>query len=358
MTSSPLLAYGRRAPAVPTLSRHPKLLLAARRLTALLAFAPAVLAPPLARAEPAPRTSSLSWVRLPGAEACIASRALAVAVERRLQREVFVTPSRAAIAVEGRIERTAAPPGFRAVITVSNEAGVELGNREIHSAAPSCAAMNDDLALVIAVMIDPDAALGPPLHAAPPPRPLAPPPCSDAPVVSPAPAPGPPSWGVSLQAGGAAMLGLLPRVSGGVLIRSQIEPPRFWAFEIGGLLFPAVQAQGTVSASFQLSEAFVSVCPLTLHAFGGGLSACAGLQVGSIRAAVLGVGATGQEQGVFNVALEGRARRRLVGPLVAAAGLGLVVPVLRERFSYGGQDLFTMAPLAGSVDLSLGVEFP
>ncbi len=332
--------------------------------TAALLFAAALLAPRAARANPAPRTSTLSWVRLPGAEGCIGSRALAVAVEHRLRREVFVPPSRAAVAVEGRVERT--PDGFRAVITVSNEAGVPLGSREIRSKGSRCGAMDDDLVLVIAVMIDPEAALAPPRPAAPPlppwppPRPAQPLP----PTAQPAACPAPPSWQVSLQAGGVAVLGLLPRVAGGVLIRSHIEPPRFWGFEVGGVLFPAVQAtQGTAGASFQLAEAFLSTCPLTLHAFGAALSACAGVQAGAIHATGFGFsGASAEEQGLFNVAVEGRVRRRIVGPLVAGAGLGLVVPTLRTRFSIpstaADQVLFTMAPVAGALNLSLGVEFP
>ena len=367
MTSARLLAYRRRALAVPTSIPNPPQPRVARRiLAAILAAASLAGAPRLARAEGAPRTSSLSWVRLPGAEACIGSRALALAVERRLQREVFVPPSRAAIAVEGRIEPSSAPPGFRAVLTVADEAGAPRGFREIRSPSPSCAAMNDDLALVIAVMIDPEAALAPPLPAAKaslPAAPSPPPPPVPAPSGAPpcpAPPPPPPSWRVSLQAGGEAMMGLLPRVSGGVLIRSHLEPPRFWAFEIGGVLFPAVGAeQGAAGATFQLAEAFASVCPLTLHAFGAALSACAGVQVGAINASGSGLAVgTAQEQALFDVAIEGRARRRLVGPLVAAAGLGLAVPVLRERFSYANQVLFTMAPVAGTVDFSVGVEFP
>jgi hypothetical protein len=301
---------------------------------------------------------SLGWVRLPGAETCIGSRALAIAIERQLRREVFVPPPRATSAIEGRIERTASPDGFRAVITMSNEAGVPAGTREIHSAGPRCAAINDNLALVIAVMIDPDAALAPPVPVDPAPAPLPPPPPAR---VEP---PASPPWHVSLQAGGAAMLGLLPHTAGGVLIRSHIEPPRFWGFEVGGVLFPSVTAQqGTVGATFQLAEAFVLTCPLTLHAFGGALSACAGLEAGAIHAEGFGfASAVGQDQGLVAAAIEGRVRRRIVGPLLAAAGLGLVVPFLRERFSYTTSgtphELFLMAPVAGAVDLSLGVEFP
>jgi len=326
-------------------------------MVALAPLVAASVASSVAHAEPAARTSSLSWVRLPGAEGCIGSRALAVAVERRLHREVFVPPARAAVAFEGRVERTAAPEGFRAVITVSNEAGVVLGTREMRSGAPSCRAMDDDLALVVAVMIDPDAALGPPQPLAPAPAPVAPPPAWEGAL--PKAGPAPPSWRVSLQAGGAAMLGLMPRTSAGVLLRSHVEPPRFWAFEVGGVIFPSVEAtQGTVSAGFQIAEGFVSACPLTVRALGAALSACAGVQVGSIRALGTGLQA---EQALFNVAVEGRVHRRLWGPLVAGVGLGLVAPVLRARFSYpaqGGAELFSMAPVAGAVDLSLGVEFP
>jgi hypothetical protein len=354
---------------VTTPTRHSPTL---RWLTAAtLAFAP-LAAPLAARAAGSPRTSSLGWVRLPGAEGCIGSRALALEVEHRLRREVFVSPGRAAVAVEGRVEPTAVPAhdggsgptppaGFRAVITLSNDAGVVLGTRELRSAAPSCRAMDDDLALIIAVMIDPEAALA--LPAAPVPLPPALPPPRSVPEA--VPAPSPPSWRVSLQAGGMAMVGLLPRTSAGVLLRSHVEPPHFWAFEVGGVLFPSVGAQqGAAAASFQLAEAFVSVCPLTLRAFGGALSACAGVQVGSLHAVGNGFESVdAQDQALFNVAVEGRARRRLVGPLVAGLGVGLVVPVVRARFSYDGalgtsEEIFQMAPVAGEIDLSLGVEFP
>jgi hypothetical protein len=344
---------------VPTSIRRSSPTRFARRLGALSAAILAA-APCAAHADPprapAPRAMSLGWVRLPGAEACIGSRALAIAVERHLRREVFVPPPRATSAIEGRIERT--PDGFRAVITMSNEAGVPVGTREIQSAGPRCAAINDDLALVVAVMIDPDAALAPPLPVDPAPPPLTPPP----PVRVERPPPLP--WYVSLQAGGVAMFGLLPGVAGGVSIRSHVEPPRFWGFEVGGVVFPTVTAQqGNAGAKFHLAEAFVVVCPLTLHAFGGALSACAGLRAGAIHAEGFGYrGATAQEQGVVDAAIEGRVRRRIVGPLLAAAGIGLVVPFLREKFTYTTagmtQPLFQTFPVAGAVDLSLGVEFP
>ena len=56
------------------------------------------------------RTSSLSWLRMPGADACIATQALARSVEERLGRHVFVSASAADVSVEGRIEKRGKGP--------------------------------------------------------------------------------------------------------------------------------------------------------------------------------------------------------------------------------------------------------
>ena len=48
--------------------------------------------------------ASLSWVRLPGAEGCIAAPALAEAVERRLGHPVFSPAPSATLSVEGWVE--------------------------------------------------------------------------------------------------------------------------------------------------------------------------------------------------------------------------------------------------------------
>src|SRR5690348_567896 len=64
-----------------------------------------------------PRTSSLSWVRLPGAEGCVATQTLARAAEDRLGRSVFVSAAQADVSVEGRIEPKRGG-GFHAVLTL------------------------------------------------------------------------------------------------------------------------------------------------------------------------------------------------------------------------------------------------
>ncbi|MCA9605485.1 MAG: hypothetical protein KC619_07810, partial [Myxococcales bacterium] len=99
------------------------------------------------------RTSSLSWVRLEGAEGCIASAALAQAVEARLARDVFVSAADAGLAVEGRVERDGEI--WRAHIEVVDAAGTSLGERSLESAEASCDQLGELATVTIALMIDP-----------------------------------------------------------------------------------------------------------------------------------------------------------------------------------------------------------
>jgi uncharacterized protein YbjT (DUF2867 family) len=97
--------------------------------TALLVGWTLAMLPSEAAASDGPRTSSLSWERLPGAESCIATQDLARAVERRLRREVFVSAARADISVEGRVERTSASSGWRALVETRSPTGALLGTQ-------------------------------------------------------------------------------------------------------------------------------------------------------------------------------------------------------------------------------------
>ena len=57
------------------------------------------------RSAAAQRTSSLSWVRLEGADQCIGAQELARRVEERVGRRVFVSASQAELSLEGHVER-------------------------------------------------------------------------------------------------------------------------------------------------------------------------------------------------------------------------------------------------------------
>ena len=314
-------------------------------------------------------SSSLGWVRGAGAEVCIGTRALAEAVEARLGRQVFVSAARADVAVEGQIER--GPAGaWRATITVAGEGGRALGTRELQSEAASCRELDEQLALVIAVMIDPDAAL----HAPPAPV-LAPMPSvvpapfvqrELAPIAIPYVAPPRPEpWRAGLHVGAVLSLGLLPNAGAGLALRGRIAPPHGPAFELGATIWAANQADsGGVGARFTLAEGVASVCPLATSAFGFELGACLGVRVGAMQIGGFGFDLVqAHERPTFGASLEGRVRRRLAGPLVVSLGPGLLLPIVRDRFFYStpaGQKLevFRMAPLIGTLEATLGVEFP
>jgi hypothetical protein len=325
---------------------------------------------PAAAAEPR-RTSSLGWARLPGAETCIGPRDLALAVEQRLGRAVFVSPAQADVLIEGRIEPSPAgqPPGFRAHITLSSAEGTLLGTRDLDGSGEACRALDEQIALVVALLIDPEAALGPR------------PPPAEAPrvvverVFVPVPA-APPArepWREGLSIGPALALGLLPGAAFAVTLRGEITPPGLFPFEIGGAVFldahatpagaPSLSSKG---ATLSLSYGILGLCPLAWRSGGTRLAACAEIQVGALRAVGYGFATgsgVGHEQAVVQASLAGRVARRLVGPLEIGLGLGLVVP-LRPVSVYfvdaaGTQEeLFRTGAVAGTVDAVLGVAFP
>ncbi|WP_437974061.1 hypothetical protein WMF11_36575 [Sorangium sp. So ce295] len=345
-------------------------------VAAALAASALVAASRPARASSGEQTASLSWVRLAGAEACVGARALAQAVEARLGRAALVSAARAELTVEGRIEPGGAG-GWRAVIAVADAGGAVLGTREIATASPRCSAIDDELALAIALMIDPSAKLSPgappPLAApAPPPAP-SPAPSPPAPrvivqrvlVPVPPPAPPPPApWRVEVGAGPLFGLGLLPSPGIAAALRARLTPPRSWSFEVGGAIWlPNEATTGASSTRFSWGEGFVSACPVSL----GGetrLSACAGVRLGALQVGGLGFGVDrADERLTAGGALDVRLTRQLAGPLTVGGGLGLIVPIVRDTFYYidaQGRDreVFRMAPLAGAADVLLGVDFP
>jgi hypothetical protein len=313
------------------------------------------------------RSSSLGWVRGAGAEGCIGTRALAEAVEARLGRQVFVSAARAEVAVEGQIER--GPAGeWRAQISIAGERGRVLGTRELRSEAASCRELDEQLALVIAVMIDPDSAL----RAAPPPFVAPPPVIAPAVIVQrelvPVPYVAPPRpdpWRAGLHVGAVFSLGLLPNPGVGLALRGRVTPPRWPAIELGAAIWSANQAEsGGVGARFTLAEGLVSACPLAMSAFGIELGGCLGVHVGAMQIGGFGFDlAQDHERPTFGASLEGRVRRRLAGPLVVSLGPGLLVPIVRDRFFYSGPagqklEVFRMAPLIGTLEATLGLEFP
>lgn len=308
-----------------------------------------------ATAEAGPqRTSSLSWTRLAGAEACIAPRELAREVERRLGRAVFVSAAQADVTVEGHVEADA--PGFRAVIRLLDADGTALGTRELESADATCAELAPTLSLAMALMIDPDSGNAytppPPMPVTPaPPMPLRVTPAGhDASARGAAPPSAPDASRMRVDAGPVLSAGLLPGVTApGVALRWLFDVDGVPGFEFSGAYFPPTDVEAM--PDLELAYGGVALCPLSFGTTTR-LEPCGGVHVGWLHAS------TGYEDVAVIPFLGARGSHRVFGPLVASLGLGVFVPMNRQRIVLRGSGTFELSPVAGVADLGIGFEVP
>ncbi len=310
----------------------------------------------------AERTSSLSWVRLEGAEACIGTQELAQAVEDRLARKVFVSASEADVSVEGHVER--ARGKWHAVITIRDSNGELLGTRELDSAEKECSALSDPLVFVVSVLIDPEAEspVEKPKEAQPPPVPPPAPPArvivrKERVLVPVAPKKDP--WRLEAGAGVAVGAGLLPGTSLGLSTTIIVEPPSFWGILIGGTYWfqRSVRAEQNASSDSSLAYASVGLCPARFGADRVSYRLCAGLSLGSLRSRGVEFDLVeNDEKLAAYVTVPNRLGVRIAGPLAATAGVTLLVPLVRTELTYRdaagvSHTLFDPSPIAVSGDL-------
>ena len=347
---------------------------------AACAIAALVLSPAAARAES--RTSSLSWVRMGGADSCVATQDLARYVEARLGRAVFVSAAQADVSVEGHIEPNRGGPGFHATVSLRDAKGALLGTRELTKKEASCDEMRAPLALVIAVMIDPDAALKskpepPPL---PPPEPTvivkektvyvevpAPPKESGPPATaSPPQRPAKPTWETEIDLSFASSVGLLPSAGPGVGLSAIILPPRGPAFSIDSTYFFGTEATAErgAKATFTAGLGALGVCPLARHGDVFSIFACAALGLGAedVKSTGFDTQRGTQSRIIFVPSLDVRGSARVVGPLRVSLALSALFPVTRDSFVYDRGDgtqgrIFQASPIGGKAAAGLGVAF-
>lgn len=326
-----------------------------------------------AAAEPSP--TALSFVRLPGAESCIAAAELGGRVEERLGRKVLVPASEATLSLEGRVERLRSG-AFRATVSGSRRDGAPLGTRELVTRGADCRALDDDLVLVLALLVDPDAALGP--REASPPSPEAPPaPPAAAPVVHErvvvreivhAPAEPAAPWRVDAELAAAGAVGRVPGSALGAALAVRFGPRPLVTFEVGATILPAatLEVDGAPGrrVDLALADARLGYCPAVPLGGSGRveLGGCVGVRLGAIRTAGEGfAGAEPTTQGLADGAAGGRVSLGLVGPLRATLGATGLVPFVRHevRASQGARELLlSRQPLfAGELTLGLALRF-
>lgn len=262
--------------------------------------------------------STLSWVRLEGAESCLAAPALAEAVETRLGRAVFVAPALAQLAVEGRAERVEG--AWRATLRVADRDGAVLGERVVESRAADCAELGEVVTVTLALMIDPE--LPPP----------------------------PPRWGFELGSSAGVGLGLLPGVGLGGRVRLGVDPPGFVPVSFEGELLPYGVVDGV---GFTRMTGGLALCPLSWAPGRFGLDGCLGIDAGVLF--VVAGEADATERVLVEAQLLARPRLRVVGPLWLESELRLYLPLRAVAFAAEGEPLFAPSPVAGMLDLGLGL---
>lgn len=304
------------------------------------------------------RTASLGWVRLPGAEACPSTQAIAQATEALLGRAAFVSPADASLAIEGRVEPR--DGGFRATLAVSDAAGTAIGERVVE-AEGSCEALLAPLSIALAVLVDPDAEPAPP-----PPDPVGTPDPTPAPeprvvtqvVTERVEVPGP-RWRLELDLGGLLSVGATPFVSGGGELYVFLTPPGFVPIGLHGWVVPFSRAERPMGAYVDqlTSWAGLSICPIAGHDETFSLSACVGLDVGGVF--VVGqsqITPTERERITGGLDVSARGRVHLIGPLWAVLSLALLVPFRGDGF-YGSDGARYDTPEPVALIVTLGPSF-
>jgi hypothetical protein len=348
---------------------------------------------------------SLNWVRLKGAESCISPQELAIKVEQRLGRGVFVSSAAAEFAVEGYI-RPAKDGGWAAQLLVTNREGEILGSRELISDRAECNSIDDALALVIAVTLYPQAGLPSSAIALPDevaarldrmfseeptdfdPELAAEQNLSISNGVMQSPYKdesstnadsesktdslheGPKtddSWNLGFALGGGLGLGMTPNPSLGIGFLARFETPAFWPLDFRANYWFGETEK--VSSDLQITISLLAIdlglCPVSPRGEVFSFRLCGGLEVGAIITsskgfsensinplAPLGGVYTGS---VLNVVL--------LDPLSLWVGATLVMPVVRQRLVYivrqeeGPENFFTQGVIAGRLEIGLDSTF-
>jgi hypothetical protein len=335
-------------------------------LALLVASAPAAAG----ASAPAP-SARLELRRPPGTSACSSQQQLERSVERRLRRRVFRDAS-AELELQVVFERTDRQWLVR--LELSDAKG-PLGERELSTDAAHCSALDDSLALVVALLVD-----------TPPERE------SEARVAQASPAaqaaaPGPtvavarrpaaihipaethaPRQGVRLGARASllAASGLLPSAGLGAQLAAEARWPRMprLALLVEAFLSQAETVAGRdAGARIRSERVGLEVCPTAVDWGSSEVSVCAGQRAGRVRAEGFGFDRNlSSERLYFALSAGVDWTLALAGWLELSSGARLEVPLTRDDFlvrpaSGEASSVFRPAALAATLQLGLGAHF-
>jgi hypothetical protein len=320
-----------------------------------------------AHAQSAP-SPTLHWVRLPGAEDCIAPHDLATNVEQQMLRALFASPSAAGLTIEGFVGTESGvtePPRRYQVRFVTTDPQGAVGERQFVARATSCRELDALIAFIVVMMIDPNAPVpAPPIETGtlsaeldaeleqlfrgdpPEPPPLtepSTPAAGSAGVAAPTQAPAPSAarvaeaegWHWGLQLGPALWFGGLPQTAFGLAAAVEAAPTRAAHFGLSFRAYPgSSESAGSGSITMRALlwgldwlPAQARFDPVWLEL---GLRLEAGVLL--IETTDLGANQADAVQPLFNPGLVSRVGVQL------GDGLGLVLtgeltfPVIRDQF--------------------------
>jgi hypothetical protein len=319
-------------------------------------------------------SASLSVTRAPGAESCIEDKPLERAVTSRMRRNPFGAGV-SDLAIRVRFERD--DTRWVAVLDMEDSSGAPLGRRTLETSATHCSALDDSLALVIALLVQ-----TPPTPAAesePVPTPAPPAPDAAPPAASPAPPRAKPAatvisvpretyaprepWRVAFSGSGVAALGILPRATFGGELGFAIEPPKLPELRLfGTLLAPREQAvSADAGAHFSFVAAGLELCGTPLEGSALAWFACGGQSVGRLHAQAFGFDQNGSDNQLTFALMAHSGIRLSVGSGIALRAAGRAeLPLARRNFVYGSRagtesGIFRMSPLDGVFELGVEV---
>ncbi len=296
--------------------------------------------------------AALEW-HAPPDTGCLDAPGLEKAVEERLHRTVFVSGADADLKVS--VSVGAAPGAWSAEVDLADAKGRSLGHRQLTTRASHCSALDDSLALVVALMVDlrrEDVTPPPPEPVRPPPTPIQLPRNTVAPREP---------WHAALFVLGRGSVGVLPGIGRGLALAAEIRPPGSWIVGLGVTLWAPAETDGQPGARFLLSSGELELCGLPWRPPGGELGVCFGQQVGYLQSRALAFEVNRKEQTLlYNLTLQVRGTWWVTPALGLRLGLGAAVPLTRDEF-FGTRAngsrvrLFDRAPAASVTELGLGL---
>jgi hypothetical protein len=320
-----------------------------------------------------PLLVALSVQQGSGAEACMGAEQLKRGVEKRLKRRVFVEPAHASLKLVVIFSRHGAESEAR--IELSSIDGTPRGTRSLVTSS-HCSALDDSLALSVALLVDqpPEPEPGRPTSPPAPPSTTSAP--SPAPTVASAPSPAPQRaptpitippevaaprepWHARFGASGVAAWGVLPAIRPALALYVKLVPREFVPISVQGEGFwPATAARDERSgAQFHLFRVGLAVCPALRERPEMGLSLCVGQKVGWLTVQGYGFDHDRKERRLsYALSAGGEGRLRLFGPISLRGYLGAELPLARDRFTSGGRNatkLFEPSPLAILAEIGL-----